>query len=218
MPPVPPSPRLIKGGLVLLNPDGSGSPRAIALQYNPDTLTRTLQAQTAGADTQDGRVEPLRFKGPPVETIKLDAEIDATDDLEKADGTAGQLGILPQLSALEALVYPTTDQLRQTNALSGSGTLEIAPVLAPVCLFVWSERRIVPVKVTDFSITEEAFDPNLHPVRAKVSLTLRVLTVADIGFGTRAGSLYLEYQRQKEQAAAQARAAGLGALGLRSLP
>jgi hypothetical protein len=218
MPPAPPSPRLIKGGLVLLNPDGSGTPRVIALQYNPDTLTRTLQAQTAGGDNQDGRAEPLRFKGPPVETLKFDAEIDATDALEKADGTAGELGILPQLSALEALVYPSSDQLRQTNSLSGSGTLEIAPVLAPVCLFVWSEKRIVPVKVTDFSITEEAFDPNLHPIRAKVSIGLRVLTVADLGFNTRAGGLYLEYQRQKEQAAARARPAGLDTLGLRGLP
>src|SRR5947209_6746121 len=164
MPPVPPSPRLLKGGLVLLNPDGGGNPRVIALQYNPDTLTRTLQAQTAGADSHDGRAEPLRFKGPPVETIKLDAEIDATDSLERGDGTAGELGILPQLSALEA------------------------------------------------------FDPNLHPIRAKVSLGLRVLTVADLGFDTKAGSLYLEYQRQKEQAAARAGAAGLDVLGLRALP
>ncbi|HEX4610557.1 MAG TPA: hypothetical protein VH092_20375 [Urbifossiella sp.] len=218
MPPTPPSPRLIKGGLVLLNPDGSGNPRVIAFQYNPDTLTRTLQAQTAGADNQDGRVEPLRFKAPPVESIKFDAEIDATDALANGDDTATQLGILPQLSALESLVYPSTDQLRQTNSLSGSGTLEIAPVLAPVCLFVWSDKRIVPVKVTDFSITEEAFDPNLHPIRAKVSLGLRVLTVADIGFNTRAGSLYLEYQRQKEQAAAQVSSVGLEALGLHGLP
>jgi hypothetical protein len=219
MPAVPPSPRLIKGGLVLLNPDGSGAPRVIAFQYNPDTLTRSLQAQTSGADNQqDGRVEPLRFKAPPIETIKFDAEIDATDALEKSDDTAAQLGILPQLSALEGLVYPPTDQLRQTNSLSGSGTLEIAPVLAPLCLFVWSEKRIVPVKVTDFSITEEAFDQNLHPIRAKVSLGLRVLSVADIGFNTRAGSLYLEYQRQKEQAATQVPAPGLDALGLHGLP
>jgi Contractile injection system tube protein len=218
MPVTPPSPRLIKGGLVLLNPDGSGQPRVVALQYNPDTITRTLQAQTAGGENHDGRSEPLRFKGPPVETIKLDAEIDATDQLARGDGTTTELGILPQLSALEALVYPTSDQLRQTNSLSGSGSLEIAPVLAPLCLFVWSERRIVPVRVTDFSITEEAFDPQLHPTRAKVSLGLRVMSVADLGFGTRAGSLYLEYQRQKEQMATRVKALGLDALGVRSLP
>jgi hypothetical protein len=41
---------------------------------------------------------------------------------------------------------------------------------APLALFVWSQHRILPVRVTDFSITEEAFDPALNPIRAKVSL------------------------------------------------
>jgi hypothetical protein len=218
MPNAPPSPRLIKGGLVLLNSDGSGNPRVIAFQYNPDTLTRTLQAQTTGADNQNGRVEPLRFKAPPVETIKFDAEIDATNALDRSDPTAVQLGILPALSAIESLVYPTTDQLRQTNSNSSNGILEIAAVLAPVCLFVWSDKRIIPVKVTDFSITEDAFDQYLHPIRAKVSLSLRVLTVDDIGFDTRSGSLYLEYQRQKEQSATLAPTTALDALGLHGLP
>src|SRR5262245_27329295 len=140
MPTFPNTPRLLKGGLVLLDPQSSAVQRVIALQYNPDTLTRTLQAQTAGAEGEV-RAEPMRFKGPPVETIKLDAEIDATDQLEKADATAGSMGILPLLSALEAIVYPTSAQLTATNNLAGSGTLEIAPMLAPVCLFVWSEKR-----------------------------------------------------------------------------
>jgi hypothetical protein len=201
---LPNVPRLLKGGLVLLDPQSSAVIRVIALQYNPESLTRTLQAQTAG-EGQDARIEPVRFKGPPIETIKLDAEIDATDQLESGDATAVELGILPQLSALEAIVYPTTSQLEATHNLASSGTLEIAPVLAPICLFVWSEKRIVPVKVTDFSITEEAFDFDLHPIRAKVSLSMRVLTVTDLGFDTKAGSLYLEYQRQKEQAATRSR-------------
>jgi hypothetical protein len=215
-PPTPPSPRLLKGGLVLLDPTTSAVVRVIALQYNPDTLTRTLQAQTAGASDAE-RTEPMRFKGPPVETLKLDAEIDATDQLEKADANAELYGILPQLAALEALVYPTSDQLLATNRLADSGTLEIAPIQAPLCLFVWSERRIVPVRVSDFSITEEAFDPSLNPIRAKVSLGLRVLSVTDLGFGNKGGDLYLEYQRQKEKAA-RLSAATFDALGLRSAP
>ena len=58
MPPTPPQPRLIKCGIVLLG----DNQRVIALQYNPDTLSRTLQAQTAGGEGQDGRVEPMRFR------------------------------------------------------------------------------------------------------------------------------------------------------------
>jgi hypothetical protein len=217
MPASPLSPRLLKGGLVLLDPDNPGSPTAvIALQYNPDTLSRTLHAQTAGGDSKDGRTEPLRFTGPPVETVKIDAEIDATDQLENADGLALQMGILPQLSSLESLVYPTTTQLQMVHDLASSGTLEISPILAPFCLFIWSERRIVPVKVTEVSVTEEAFDPLLNPIRAKVSLSMRVLSVTDLGFDNKAGSLYMEYQRQKERAAAQIHGT-LDALGLRGI-
>src|SRR5439155_2953751 len=108
-------------------------------------------------------------------------------------------------------------QLVATDALADKGTLEIAPTLAPLCLFVWSERRVVPVRLTEFSITEEAFDPNLNPLRAKVSLGMRVLSVADLGFGQKGGGLYLEYQRKKEQAA-QRYSGALDALGLHSPP
>ena len=47
---------------------------------------------------------------------------------------------------------------------------------APLTLFVWSKSRIVPVKITEFSVTEEMFDSNLNPIRARISLGLRVLT------------------------------------------
>ena len=126
MPSFPNSPRLIKGGLVLLDPTTSSVVRSVALQYNPDTLTRTLQAQTTGTDTPD-RSEALRLKGPPIETIKVEAEIDATDQMEKGDATVATLGILPILSALELIVYPSSDQLVATDNLANSGTLEIAP-------------------------------------------------------------------------------------------
>lgn len=212
MPPTPPQPRLIKGGIVLIG----DVQRVIALQYNPDTLSRTLQAQTAGGEGQDGRVEPMRFKGPPVETIKLEAEIDAADQMEKGDSIVGQWGILPQLSALESLVYPSTDQLLNTHNKASSGVLEIAPILAPLALFVWSEKRVVPVKITDFSVTEEAFDPALNPLRAKVSLGMRVLSAVELGFDTRGGGLYMEYQRQKERAAAQLHSA-LATLGIQRI-
>jgi hypothetical protein len=77
----PNSPKLIKGGIVLIEPMTSSVRRIIALQYNPDTISRTLQVQGAGQKSGD-RSEALRLKGPPVETIKLDAEMDATDQLE----------------------------------------------------------------------------------------------------------------------------------------
>ena len=216
---VPNSPRVLKGGLVLIDPGSSAVQRVITLQYNPDTLSRTLQTQGFSTGSEGGnRSEALRLKGPPVETIKLDAEIDATDQMEVGDGQTAQTGIHAQLAALETIVYPSSDQLVGNNALAQSGTLEIAPMQALLTLFVWSKNRILPVRITDFSITEEAFDAHLNPIRAKVSLSLRVLSVDDLGFDTKGGSLFMIYQQQKEQMARQDRSGGLSALGIGGIP
>jgi hypothetical protein len=211
----PIAPRLLKGGLVLVDPGTSRVLRVIALQYNPDSVTRSLQVQAVkeGGD----RSEALRLKGPPIETIKLDAEIDATDQLELADGTAIEIGLHAQLAALEILVYPTSAQLTANNALSQAGTLEIVPMEAPLMLFVWSAQRVVPVRITDFSITEEAFDPTLNPIRAKVSLGLRVLSIDDLGFAHKGGGLFMSYLQNKELLAQRSVAGTLGALGLTSI-
>jgi hypothetical protein len=213
----PGSPRLLKSGIVLLDPDTSAVLRIIALQYNPDTLTRTLQVQGAGAETGD-RLEALRLKGPPVETIKLDAEIDATDQLEGADPPTTQLGLYRQLAALETIVYPTSSQLQANNAQAQTGTLEIAPMEAPLTLFIWSKNRVLPVRLTDFSITEEAFDAALNPIRAKVSLGMRVLTVNDLGFSHKGGNLFMSYLQQKEQFAATGAGGSFATLGVTGIP
>ena len=215
----PNSPRLLKGGIVLIDPDTAAVQRIIALQYNPDTLSRTLQVQGVGADGGD-RSEALRLKGPPVETLKLEAEIDATDQLEFPDQNRVtiQYGIYPQLAALETIVYPKSATLLENNRLASLGTLEIAPMQAPLTLLIWSKNRILPVRLTEFSITEEAFDPNLNPIRAKVSLGLRVLNVNDLGFNHKGGSLFMIYQQQKELLATMSQVGTLGALGLRGIP
>jgi len=215
----PNSPRLIRGGIVLIDPDTAAVRRVIALQYNPDTLSRTLQVQAFAGDSAD-RSEAMRIKGPPVETIKLDAEIDATDQLEQPDQNQKtvEMGIQPQLAALEMIVYPTTGQLQANNSLAQQGTLEIAPMESPLTLFVWSRFRIVPVRVTELSITEEAFDPRLNPIRAKVSIGMRVLSVDDLGFNHKGGSLYLMYQQQKERFAAAAASALTSTLGIGGIP
>jgi hypothetical protein len=215
----PNSPRLLKGGIVLLDPESGAVQTVIALQYNPDTLTRTLQPKGMGAESGD-RSEALRLKGPAVETIKLEAELDATDQLEFPDKNpnAVQSGIHPQLAALEMILYPTTDQLQANYVLAQSGTLEIAPMQAPLSLFVWSKNRVVPVRLTEFSVTEEAFDPALNPIRAKVSLGMRVLSVDDLGFDHKGGALYLAYQQQKEKLAGKSPEAALATFGLGGIP
>lgn len=214
----PGSPRILKGGIVLLDPDTfTVLPNGIiVLQYNPDTLSRTLKIQ--GAEEGGDRSEALRLKGPPVETFKVDAEIDATDQLEVGDQNTIQNGIFPQLSALETIVYPSSTTLQNNFNLSQAGTLEIMPIQAPFTLFVWSAKRIVPVRITDLSITEEAFDPTLNPIRAKVSLGLRTLSIDDLFFTDKGGSLYMVYQQQKEALARLYQAGTFSVLGIQGIP
>ena len=212
------SPQTLKGGLVLLDPGTGTVQRTIVLQYNPETVTRSLAPQAATGDGE--RSEALRLKGPPVETIKLEAAIDATDHLEfpAQHAPAVQFGIQPQLAALETILYPASGTLQLNHTLAAAGTLEITPAVAPLCLFVWGRQRVVPVRLTEFSVTEEAFDPALNPILAKVSLTLRVLTINDLDFNSKGGSLYMIYHQARERLA-QAHGSGrLHALGLGGIP
>src|SRR5712692_6630117 len=215
----PGSPRLIKGGIVLIDDTSGAVQRIITLQYNPDTVTRTLQVQGVGPESGD-RLEALRLKAPAQETIKLEAEIDATDQLEFPDQNplTAQLGIYPALAALETIIYPQSSLLVSNNSLASQGTLEVLPMEAPLTLFVWSKQRIIPVRLTEFTITEEAFDPALNPIRAKVSLGMRVLSVFDIGFDTKGGNLYLLYQKQKEALSSQSPNGTFGTLGIGGIP
>jgi hypothetical protein len=214
------SPRLIRGGIVTMDPDASVVLSVIALQYNPDTLTRSLQIQAVQGGQDGVRVDALRLRGPAIETIKLEAELDATDQLEfpKQNPNAIKFGLNPQLAQLEMLVNPTVETLISDNNLASNGALEIIPLEQPLTLFVWSQSRVVPVRLTEFSITEEAFDVNLNPIRAKVSLGLRVLNVDDLGFSHPGGRLFMTYLTNKQTLASKASNVAISVLGLGGLP
>jgi hypothetical protein len=217
---LPISPRLVKGGIVTLDPDTTVVRGVIALQYNPDSLSRTLQIQALPGGQDGVRVDALRLRGPAIETIKIEAELDATDQLEFPSQfpLAQKVGLHPQLARLEMLVNPSVETLLADDAMANAGTLEILPLEQPLTLFVWSSSRVIPVRLTDFSITEEAFDPNLNPIRAKVSLGMRVLSIDDLGFQHPGGRLFLSYLTNKESLAARATNAALTTLGLGGLP
>jgi hypothetical protein len=83
---------------------------------------------------------------------------------------------------------------------------------------VFGPKRIAPVRFTEFSITEEAFDPALNPIRAKVSLTMRVLSIDDVGFDEKSGGLFMTYLQTKEQFAGQSSPGALGTLGITGIP
>ncbi|MCX4861624.1 hypothetical protein [Streptomyces canus] len=211
-------PKPIRSGIVVVNPDTGTPQRVIVLQFNPDTLERTVAPQSAG-DSGDGgsggtgsgdRNEALRLKGPAQESWKFTAEIDATDQFE----IAAPDGIHPQLATLEMLVQPTTEQLRAASRLSQKGTIEISPIEMPLTLFTWGSKRIMPVRLTELSVNESAFDVNLNPIRASLGIGMKILTVSDLPAGHRGADLYMAHLAQKERLAAAARSGSLGALGL----
>jgi hypothetical protein len=213
----PNSPKIVKGGIVLVDAKNGQTLNMITMQYNPDSLSRTYQPQGFG---DGGQGEALRFKGPAVETLTIEVDIDAADQLEFPDQNQNvvQNGIQPQLAVLESLTNPTSEQLNNNNNLANAGTLEIAPMEAPLALFVWSKNRIVPISISTFSITEEAFDTQLNPIRAKVNLAMKVLNINDLGFKHKGGSLFMSYLQNKEQLATKASGASLNSFGLSTLP
>jgi hypothetical protein len=205
----PGSPALVKGAIVgvdLANPVAS----IAVFQYNPDTVTRTLQPQAAG----DGgaRAEAMRLKGAAVETIKMDVKIDAIDQIAEGDRRALELGIYPQLSALEMLVYPKSALVIANTVLLAIGTLEILPPIGPFTLLVWGLKRVVPVRLTELTITEEAHDTSLNPIRAKVSLGMRVLSYNDLSLTNPGYYLFLAHQITKEVFATMASVSNIGAV------
>lgn len=175
------SPKLMKGALVELSEPFLGPiPNIIVFQYNPATVTRTLtpwQPPTEGEEGADSGASSTAQPFDPGETFSLDLELDATDDLEEGDPVAVVTGVADRIAALEMLLYPVGDSLLGNLFGSLGGLVDVVPRgSVPVVLLVWGPGRIVPVRLTSFRVEEQAFSPTLYPIRAKVTVGLRVLT------------------------------------------
>ncbi|ALJ13628.1 hypothetical protein [Sphingopyxis macrogoltabida] len=214
----PGSPRTLKGGFVLMDADGKAVLRTVAFQYNPDGLSRTLTPRGAKIDAGD-RLEGLRLVGPPIETIKIEIEIDATDRLEKPGSNADTVanGIAADLAELEAIISPSPDDIAAADGLARSGTLEVLPLPSPLVLLALGRNRLVPVRITEFSIVEEAFDTQLNPIRARVSLGMRALSIDDLAFGSKGAELFMVAARRRDKMAKR-RPPNMQALGLTGVP
>lgn len=213
----PISPKLLRGGLVVIDADAGTVDRVITLQYNPDSMTRGFQIAGAGEGAAQG--EATRLTGPPTQTLTVEVELDAADSLAEpgANPEVTELGLAAQLAVIESLAYPTLAAVVDNAALMASGALEILPSPSPIILFAFGPNRILPVRIAELSITEEAFDPQLNPVRAKVRLGLRVLTATDVGVGGRLGGYALAAHQHLEALAARARGGRLTDLGISTL-
>jgi hypothetical protein len=184
-----------KGALIGLDPFNPIASISV-FQFNPEKITRTLVPQTAG--TKGSIFETERLKGPPEETIRFDLKLDASDDLDIGESITEALGLYPQLSALEMLVYPKSALVITNTVLLATGTIEVVPPTGPLTLFVWGPQRILPVQVKEFKIEEEKFDSNLNPIEAKASLGLRVLSYNDLSLTHPGYWIFMLHQIAKE--------------------
>lgn len=214
----PGSPRTLKGGFVLMDADGKAVLRTVAFQYNPDSLSRTLTPRGAKIDAGD-RLEGLRLVGPPIETIKIEIEIDATDRLEHPGSNADTVanGIAAELAELETIISPAPDDIAAADGLARSGALEVLPLPSPLVLLALGRNRLIPVRITEFSIVEEAFDTQLNPIRARVSLGMRALSIDDLAFGSKGAELFMVAARRRDRMAKR-RPPNMQALGLTGVP
>ena len=172
-----------------------------------------------GGEGGGERAQPFRLKGPAIEIDQARCR-DRRHRCARASGAERERGAVRHRAAARGAGESGEPDRRRAllalNALSQSGTLEILPPEAPLVLFIWSASRVVPVRVTEFSITEEAFDAALNPIRAKVSLGLRVMTTDDLGFDHRGGGIFINHLRTREALAGKTGAASLQSLGLSS--
>jgi hypothetical protein len=191
----PNSPRTLRGAIAAVSPLSLGF-SLIIFQLNPESLTRSLAPKISGEG--GSRAEAFRLDGAPVETLTAKIELDATDQLEVQDPNALSMGLHPQIASLELLVTPPSVKVIANTVLLALGTIEIIPPEAPLTLFAWGPRRIVPVILQGLSVTEEAYDVNLNPIRASATLTMRVLTYDDLPLTHPGYSIYLGNQVLRE--------------------
>lgn len=202
------SPRLIKGAIIAIQAPNP-VPTVIAFRLNPETMSRTLETRSAEGE---GGQETFRLAGAPKESIKVDCVFDATDDLEVGDEAVVANGLHPRLAALEMLIYPQTATVIANSVLMALGAVEILSAKGPFTIFCWGSKRILPVKLSGMTIAEEAFDPNLNPIRAKVSLDMQVLSYSDLEITHPGYALFLSHQIVKETMAAIGKVEGLGSV------
>ena len=189
---------VLKGALVEFMPTflPVPLPNVIVFQYNPETMAHTWTQPEPVTSAGTEMANPLAVKGMPGETFSFTIAMDANDEI--ADGSAPTAalaeatGIYSRLAAIEMLLYPTGPAKTGLvgavttaiiNGLSGTDsgpTRTIPESVVPVTLFIWGPGRIVPVRVTDLTITEKLYDTALNPTHAEAQLTLRVLTPAEL--------------------------------------
>lgn len=219
-------PALLKGALAVYptHTPGSQPTRLIIFQFNPESMKRTLahRAPPPAADGKagTGKEDVLRVAGPPLETINVTVEMHAADQLEDPDddrnSAVAQNGLHPALATLELLMYPPTRDAKEIEEQAAKGKVQVSPPEVPLVLLIWGKSRVVPVKLTSFSISEDAFDTRLNPISAKIELGMQVLSYMEFTESSIGRDAFLAYQIAKENLAKENKP-GASETGIRNL-
>src|SRR5688572_23546990 len=206
-------PNVLKGALAVYptHTPGSQPSAIISFQFNPDTMKRTLAHRAPPPPPQGAtgaaKEDVLRVAGPPLETITMTVDMHAADQLNEPESAPAiaEHGLHPALATLELLMYPPTANTQKVDQQAAEGQVQVSTAELPLVLLMWGKSRVVPVKVTSFSVSEEAFDTRLNPIAAKVELGLQVLTDMDFTGDSLGRDAFVAYQKAKENLATLSR-------------
>jgi hypothetical protein len=201
-------PPIVKGALLVYDSQAPGTTpsRQIAFQYNPETLRRSFAKRTPEKDATKAaaaKESVLSVPGPPVETISLTIELDAADQLDDPfrHDLVNEDGLNGALASLELLLYPASADIALVEQQADKGAVQIKPADTPLIVFAWGRSRAVPVLLSSLSVAEELYDTELNPIRAKVELSLKVLTYMEFTRASVGRDAYIAHQKRKEDLA-----------------
>lgn len=177
------SPNVVPGAFVQLVEDIIGLiPNIVAFQYNPATISRTLEPWNAlevdrnSQGAQSPTVQPFD----PQEKFSFSLDLYATDGMEQGNPLATVSGVAPQIAALKKLTQPTEgllgDLVASANALARSDAGATERPSVPIVLMILGPGIIYPVRITSFSVEQKEFNPLLYPTQATVQVEVAVLT------------------------------------------
>src|SRR5215831_15746373 len=181
--------KLLRGALIEYGTSLIGPiPNIVIFQFNPESLSRTLQIPTR--PTGATQRETTQAGEKTFEKITFKAHFSAANMLDEDKELAKLFGIGPELAALEKMVLPSSKIAGAIGAvidaigkaLGGGGdppAQQIPREKYPRILFIWGLTRVLPVTIDSMSISELEYDAILNPLRAEVDITLSVISVDD---------------------------------------
>jgi hypothetical protein len=179
----------LRGAFIAYEPGGyPNRKRVIPFRFNPESLSRQLsveQGEGGGAGSaaapQAGGNAPSEqgadaSSGALKESFNVQIRVDLADRVEGATQLPVELGIAPEVAALEELVYPAESETAAPS--DGTEPTRARPQRWTV-LFVWGRKRVYPIRITGMTINETSHNAELNPVRAEIEVAAEVLGEAD---------------------------------------